>query len=81
MQSMTSMLEVRPSQKVLSFSRTSTSSEHEAPMTVRGEAQTCEWQSCLERCGMWAVVAREVCEFGVRALCGIQSASDPQAQR
>ena len=76
MQSMTSMLEVRPSQKVLSFSRTSTSSEHEAPMTVRGEAQTCEWQSCLERCGaclehVGCGRARSLREFGVRALCGI----------
>ena len=30
-------------------------------MTAQGEAQTCEWQSCLERCGVWAAVAREVC--------------------
>ena len=34
---------------------------------VQGEVQACEQQTCLramERCGMWAVVAREVCEFG-----------------
>lgn len=32
--SMTSMLKVSPTQKVLSLSRTSTSSEHEAPRTI-----------------------------------------------